>query len=108
MDDPQAHPSYRSITVVELAGLLAARPTPRFIDIREPHEWRLGGFEGAEPLPLSDLRHWWPTLDPSAPLIVCCQRGNRSRALCQALAAAGFTALWDLAGGVEALGGSEA
>lgn len=95
------------VTAAELAVLLAGRPAPRFIDIREPHEWQLGRLEGAESLPLSDLRHWWPTLDPSAPLVVCCQRGNRSRALCQALAAAGFTALWDLAGGVEGCGGSE-
>ena len=102
MHDPQARPPYRCIAARELRALLAAAPAPRVIDIREPHEWRLGRLEGAECLPLSELRRWWLTLDPETPLVFCCQRGNRSRALCQALAAVGFTALWDVEGGVEA------
>lgn len=109
MSHAQAPSPYRRISLAQLAERLAGATPPDLIDLREPHEWDQGGlplpaWTTARRLPLSELRSWWPALDPEREQVLVCQRGNRSRALCQALAAAGFGQVWDLEGGVEGCG----
>lgn len=93
---------FREIGPAELAAQMAAGAAPRVIDIREPHERAICRIEGSEFLPLSDVRTWWLTLDRDEPLVFQCHHGNRSRSLCYALAAEGFTALANLTGGIDA------
>ncbi len=98
---PPAAP-FREITPTDLAAQMAAGTAPRVIDIREPHERAICQIAGTEFLPLSDVRRWWPTLDPHEPIVFQCHHGRRSQSLCYALAAMGFTALSNLTGGIEA------
>ena len=97
-----AAPPFREMSPTELAELMAAGTAPRLIDIREPHEREICAIAGSEFLPLSEVRTWWQTLDPAEPIVFQCHHGNRSRSLCYALAAEGFTALANLTGGIEA------
>lgn len=110
MSHAQAGPPYGRLSLSQLAARIDGGSPLLLVDLREPHEWGQGGlplsaWSAARHLPLSELRSWWPSLDPEQDLVLVCQRGNRSRALCQALAAAGFARLWDLEGGVEGCGG---
>jgi len=95
-------PPFAEIGPAELAARMAAGTAPRVIDIREPHERAICHIAGTEFLPLSDVRRWWPTLDPDEPIVFQCHHGRRSQSLCYALAAMGFTALANLTGGIEA------
>jgi adenylyltransferase/sulfurtransferase len=93
---------FREIAPTELAALMAADSAPRLIDIREPHERAICCIAGSDFLPLSEVRAWWPDLDPDEPIVFQCHHGRRSQSLCYALAAQGFTALANLTGGIEA------
>ncbi|MCB0216273.1 MAG: rhodanese-like domain-containing protein [Caldilineae bacterium] len=95
---------YRRMAPGELAARLAAGTAPPVYDLREPFEHATdgAGIAGAVPLPLSELHRWWPSLDPRAEMVFQCRAGNRSRALCCALAVHGFERVCDLEGGLEA------
>lgn len=95
-------PPFREISPTELATLMAAGTAPRVIDIREPHERAICRIAGSDFLPLSEVREWWPDLDPGASIAFYCHHGRRSQSLCYALAAQGFTALANVTGGIEA------
>lgn len=99
---PVDTPPFKEMSARELAAQMAAGTAPRLIDIREPHEIEICAIRGAEHLPLSEVRDWWPSLDPAEPIVFQCHHGRRSQALCYALAAEGFTALANLTGGIEA------
>jgi rhodanese-related sulfurtransferase len=75
----------------------------RVVDVRELEEFHgdLGHLPGATLLPLAKLGEAaaWPR---SEPLLLVCRSGRRSREACQRLAAAGFTAVSNLSGGVVA------
>lgn len=93
---------FREIAPTDLAAQMAAGTAPRVIDIREPHERAICSIAGSDFLPLSEVRAWWPDLDPDASIAFYCHHGRRSQSLCYALAAQGFTALANLTGGIEA------
>jgi glyoxylase-like metal-dependent hydrolase (beta-lactamase superfamily II)/rhodanese-related sulfurtransferase len=74
------------------------------VDVREPHEYtgELGHIAGSRLVPLAivlDAAHDWPRDEE---LILVCRSGNRSGRAAQALAAAGFTRVMNLAGGMLA------
>lgn len=94
--------AYSSITVSDLAVRLDAGDCPRLIDVREGYEWKIVHLPAAEHKPLSDIRTWWQELDPGEELAFLCHHGNRSAAVCRALAAEGFTRLWNVEGGIDA------
>jgi rhodanese-related sulfurtransferase len=101
VDSPTKH-DFASWSPNELAARIEEDNAPRMIDIREEYEWRICRIEGAELLPLSDIQAWWRELDPNEELVIYCHRGNRSAALCRALAVEGFQRLVNLEGGLEA------
>ncbi len=85
-------------TLAELAGTIA------MIDVREPHEFtgELGHVAGSKLVPLAtllDAARAWPRDEE---LVLVCRSGNRSGRAAQALAGAGFTRLYNLAGGMLA------
>ncbi|MCL4228846.1 MAG: rhodanese-like domain-containing protein [Myxococcales bacterium] len=74
------------------------------IDVREPHEFtgELGHVAGSKLVPLAtllDAARAWPRDEE---LVLVCRSGNRSGRAAQALAGAGFTRLYNLAGGMLA------
>jgi len=104
MSDVRNRVLFRQLAPPELAARLRAPGGPgfRLVDVREAHEWEIARIEGAQHLPLSEVRTWWRSLDPDVETVFCCHHGRRSSALCRALAAEGFTRLGNLTGGIEA------
>lgn len=81
----------------------------RFVDVREPPEWKDGTIEGAVCIPRGVLE--WKAesedelKDKSAPFIVYCKTGGRSALAAQTLQELGYTNVKSLAGGYEAWSG---
>ena len=92
----------RRITVQALAERLAQPEAPLVLDVRTPAEWNAGHIDGATHLPLQRLRQRLAELDPTREIAVICRTGYRSSAAVSLLANAGFTALVDVVGGMEA------
>lgn len=74
------------------------------LDVRETNEYEGGCLPSAVHIPLSQLPSRVGELARHAarPVVVYCDRGNRSRMCSKALAAAGFKELYQLAGGIRA------
>ena len=88
-------------TVTPLHAYAACAQGAWLVDIREPAETNLGYAQGARLIPsallVDDLLRL--ALDKATPILLICQRGVRSNAAAQALAAAGFSAVQSVAGG---------
>jgi adenylyltransferase/sulfurtransferase len=88
------------ITPSEVAAKLARGENFDFIDVREPHEEKIARIEGARLVPLGSFEAEIPALDPNREIVVSCRSGSRSAKAVQRLQAAGFTKVWNLAGGI--------
>jgi adenylyltransferase/sulfurtransferase len=71
------------------------------IDVREPNEWQIGRIPTARLVPLATLFAAPPDLDHDTAIVVYCHHGSRSDAAARALAAAGFTNVRNLVGGID-------
>ncbi|MDO8120444.1 rhodanese-like domain-containing protein [Isoptericola sp. b490] len=82
----------------------AATPGVVVLDVRTPQEFAAGHLPGAINVDVEapDFATRIAQLDTSVPYAVYCHSGNRSAAAMQQMAAAGFTDLADLAGGITA------
>ena len=93
---------YQAITPIELADRLERGEKLRLIDVREPVEYELARFEGAQLLPLSQFNEWATALlDSNETIVFICHHGVRSAQVCQFLARNGFSKLYNLAGGID-------
>ena len=88
------------ITPVELATRLARGDDVDVIDVREPHEWEIARIPGARLIPLATVPEALPTLDKTRDIVVHCKGGVRSAKAVRQLRAAGFSRVWNLAGGI--------
>ena len=90
----------------DLARWRAAGVPHAVLDVREPWEAALCGFEGAISLPLGDLlaggRDALAGLPRDRPLVVVCHHGRRSLMATLHLRERGFAEAVNLAGGVDA------
>jgi rhodanese-related sulfurtransferase len=86
------------------ATLLINREDAQVIDVREVDEYAAGHLPDAKNIPLSKLADRIGELENAKdkPLIVCCASGMRSNKACGELKKAGFSKLYNLAGGVDA------
>ena len=82
---------------------VAAQTARSSIDVREPAEYVAGHVPGAVLIPMGQLPSRVDELDRAAPVYVICATGNRSGAMTDLLAAAGFDA-YSVAGGTVGLG----
>jgi len=73
------------------------------LDIREPDEWAAGIAEGARPVSRSELeKNACRYLDGfDQPVMLLCAGGKRSDACAQALADAGYKAVYSVQGGIQ-------
>lgn len=97
----------RQISAGELADWLAAtgrreRPEPLLLDVREPWEVDLCRIEGALALPMAAVPQHLQELDPEAATVVICHHGVRSFQVARFLEHNGFSAVYNLSGGVAA------
>jgi sulfur-carrier protein adenylyltransferase/sulfurtransferase len=92
------------LTATELKARLEQGERITLLDVREPYEWEIGNLapEGATLIPLAELPRRLGELDPAAETVVYCRSGARSARAVQQLRAAGFTGVWNLAGGILA------
>ena len=92
---------YRDITPEEAQ---AAIGRIRLVDVREPHEYlgELGHIPGAELVPLATVKAASADWDPKADIILVCRSGGRSGRAAEALVAAGFQRVMNMAGGMLA------
>jgi rhodanese-related sulfurtransferase len=89
----------REVTVTDLAAALAEGAN--VVDVRESAEYAEGHVPGAVPIPMGHLPARTTELDRTQPVYVICASGNRSAAMTDYLAAAGFDAA-SVAGGTNA------
>lgn len=89
---------------VDVATTVAAvaDPNVQIIDCREKNEWDAAHAEGMSLMPLDTIAHRLAELDPERPLIIVCRSGRRSLLAAQQLAAAGFTDVKSMNGGLIA------
>jgi sulfur-carrier protein adenylyltransferase/sulfurtransferase len=88
------------ITPTELANKLRRGDDVDLIDVREPHEWEIARIPGARLIPLATVTEALPTLDSARDIVVHCKGGTRSAKAVRQLRAAGFSRVWNLAGGI--------
>lgn len=78
----------------------------QLIDVREPHEIAIASIPGFKAFPLSQYAVWAETihhdLDPHQETYVLCHHGMRSAQMCAWLMQQGFTAVTNIAGGIDA------
>ena len=88
------------ITPIELADRLRRGDDLDLIDVREPHEWEIARIPGARLMPLATVTAAVETLDRARDIVVHCKGGVRSAKAARHLRAAGFSRVWNLAGGI--------
>jgi molybdopterin/thiamine biosynthesis adenylyltransferase/rhodanese-related sulfurtransferase len=87
------------ITPVELAERLRAGNVD-LIDVRERNEWDFARIPGARLIPLGEFPAAIDSLDRTRDIVLQCRSGTRSGKALRQLQAAGFTRVWNLAGGI--------
>lgn len=86
------------------AVMLMSRKQVLIVDVREPDEFAQGHLQGARNIPLAQLPARAAELVKfkDKPVLLVCQRGNRTRAAVSTLKDRQFTALHQLKGGMQA------
>jgi rhodanese-related sulfurtransferase len=92
--------SYRDLDPETAHQELRTDPTLRLLDVRTPDEYASHRLPNALLVPVQELRARLSELDPAANWLVHCEHGRRSIFACELLAAAGFTQLANLRGGL--------
>jgi len=92
-----------SLAPAEFAAA-AKLPDTVLLDVRTPAEFASGHLPGAVNLDVrsADFSQAAATLDPGKNYAVYCHSGNRSKTAMATMSQAGFTHLYDLAGGIGA------
>lgn len=89
----------------DVAGLLAAGPA-LLLDVREHVEFAHAAIrlEGTRTLhiPMNEVPARLAELDPAQPVLCVCHHGMRSAQVAMYLERAGFAAVYNLAGGIDA------
>ncbi len=93
---------YKSVSVQELASLLANGSDLVLIDVREPYEYEAGNL-GGTPMPLSQIDSFVHDIPRNGEVIVHCKSGARStRAIALLTEKYGYSNLKNLEGGALA------
>jgi len=91
------------LSVEETKHLLDTQPGQvLLIDVREPDEVEICRIPGAEPIPMRQIPEHVGTLPKDKHLLIHCHHGGRSLRVTQYLRANGFTAVTNVAGGIDA------
>ncbi len=91
------------LSVAEARRLLAESPcTALLVDVREPYETEICRIAGAELIPMREIPARMHDLPRGEHLLVICHVGSRSLRVTEFLRAQGFTAVSNVAGGIDA------
>lgn len=97
--------AYERINPQGLAALLSGPQVPRLVDVRNPAERAIGTMTGSQHIELGAFRNGTAFADlgdPADPVVLFCRSGMRSAEAAALAAAAGFTAVATLDGGLVA------
>lgn len=98
--DPKVSFNIPEITPIDAAARLAKGEID-IIDVREPHELEIAQYPKVTAVPLGLLAAQIAALPRDRDLVLACRTGARSAKAVQQLQAAGFTRVWNLAGGIH-------
>ena len=91
------------ISVTEAKRLLDESPCGvLLIDVREPYEVEIAGVKGAELIPMRQIPENAHSLPRDEHLLIMCHHGGRSLKVTEYLRAQGYTAVSNIAGGIDA------
>ena len=91
------------ISVTEAKRLLDQSPCGvLIIDVREPYEVEIARVHGAEFIPMGQIPARAHSLPSDEHLLILCHHGGRSLRVTQYLRAQGYSAVSNIAGGIEA------
>jgi rhodanese-related sulfurtransferase len=98
----------RELGVADLLALHAdaTAPAPLLLDVREPWEFELAAIhiDGWRTLhiPMNEITERLAGLEPTQPVVCICHHGARSAQVVAFLERQGHTAVYNLAGGIDA------
>ncbi len=81
--------------------LAAQLPKRHLLDVREDDEWQAGHIDGAQHIPLGQLKERLAEVPKDQPIVAVCRSGSRSGAAVRGLVQLGYAAE-NLDGGVTA------
>jgi rhodanese-related sulfurtransferase len=93
--------SVPEIRVEELKQRLDAGENLFLLDVRDEFEFEISNI-GGQLIPLAELSKRINELDASQKIVTVCKMGPRGAKAAQVLHNAGFTQVWNLAGGIHA------
>lgn len=91
----------RRIGPAEAKAILDARPDAWLLDVRTVAEWNRARIPGARLAAHDGVVDELLALDRATPVLVVCHHGGRSLAAASRLAAAGFTDVANVEGGID-------
>jgi rhodanese-related sulfurtransferase len=93
----------KDVDVTEFAELVSAGEG-QILDVRTPEEWAAGIIKGATKMNFygDDFKTQLETLDKNKPVYVYCKSGGRSGKATKQMKQMGFTAVYNLNGGMGA------
>jgi rhodanese-related sulfurtransferase len=94
-----APPPVRDVTAEEAQELVEAGA--RLLDVREADEWDAGHAPAATWIPIGEVAARVDELSADRPIVAICRSGARSRAVAEALVAAGYEVV-NVDGGMRA------
>ncbi len=95
----------REISARELKSRLDDGAGPLLVDVREDWEIEMARFPGAREVPLDRLTEALADEPRDREVVVICHHGGRSFTAAMLLERAGFTAVANLAGGIDGWSG---
>jgi rhodanese-related sulfurtransferase len=98
-------PESSTISPESAAQLIAKQnghPGFLLVDVRTPAEYRRGHIRGAVNIEAPDFAREMASLDRDTTYLLYCAAGGRSRRVRELMAAAGFSRVFDIAGGYDA------
>ncbi len=102
---PQSMPAEYplEISVTEAKQLIDQSPCAvLLVDVREPYEVEIASVRGAELIPMGEIPARLHDLPRDEHLLIMCHHGGRSMRVTSFLRAQGFTAVTNIAGGIDA------
>lgn len=97
---PVASGDVEDVTVAQLEAMMSNGNGLVILDVREPWEYMQGHVPGAQLIPLGQLAMRAGEFDPSGPVVVICQSGNRSQSAAAILGQKGIDKVYNVLGGM--------
>ncbi len=98
---PKAEPATSEVSVVEAKAMLD-RGEAQLIDVREVWEWVTARIPAATLIPMAEIPQRLQEIDRTRPVIIHCATGQRSATVTEALRQAGYSRVFNMAGGIVA------